>query len=111
MIGMIAHQWRQPLTAMNALMIKLNLKRKLNQLDDETWLESYEKHNELTTYMTTTINDFKNFFKDSTEEFGVKVSEIVQKPYRLIEDLLKKLIAIQYRRSGSDFKPGMFQVM
>ena len=29
----------------------------------------------------------------------------------IIEELLKKLVAIQYRRSGSDFKPGMFQVM
>ncbi len=29
----------------------------------------------------------------------------------IIEDLLKKLVAIQYRRSGTDFKPWMFQVM
>ena len=29
----------------------------------------------------------------------------------IIEDILKKLVAIQYRRSWSDFKPGMFQVM
>ena len=28
-----------------------------------------------------------------------------------IEDILKKLVAIQYRRAHSDFKPGMFQVM
>ena len=28
-----------------------------------------------------------------------------------IETLLKQLVAIQYRRSASDFKPGMFQVM
>ena len=90
MIGMIAHQWRQPLSAMNALMIKLNLKRKLKQLDDITWKESYAKHSELTTYMTTTIDDFKNFFKDSNEKHKVKVSEITEKPYRLVEGLLKK---------------------
>jgi len=29
----------------------------------------------------------------------------------IIEDLLKKLVAIQYRRSWTDFKPWMFQVM
>lgn len=29
----------------------------------------------------------------------------------VMEDLLKKLVAIQYSRSGSDFKPGNFQVM
>lgn len=28
-----------------------------------------------------------------------------------IEDILKNLVAIQYRRAWSDFKPGMFQVM
>ncbi len=29
----------------------------------------------------------------------------------IIEDLLKKLVSIQFKRSGSDFKPWMFQVM
>jgi len=29
----------------------------------------------------------------------------------IIEDLIKKLVRIQYRRSWTDFKPGMFQVM
>ena len=34
----------------------------------------------------------------------------VGKEYK-IEELLQNLVAIQYRRSGSDFKPGNFQVM
>ena len=34
----------------------------------------------------------------------------VGKNYK-IEEILKKLVAIQYKRAGSDFKPGMFQVM
>jgi len=28
-----------------------------------------------------------------------------------MEDLLKNLVALQYRRAASDFKPGNFQVM
>ena len=90
MIGMIAHQWRQPLSAMNALMIKLNMKRRLGDLSDESWKESYAKHNELTSYMTTTIDDFKNFFKENKETVEIKVDEIVSKPYRLVEGLLAK---------------------
>ena len=34
----------------------------------------------------------------------------VGKHYK-IEDILKNLVAIQYRRAASDFKPGNFQVM
>ena len=34
----------------------------------------------------------------------------VWKEYK-IEDILKKLVLMQYRRAGEDFKPGMFQVM
>jgi len=90
MIGMIAHQWRQPLSAMNALMIKLNMKRRLGDLSDQDWKESYAKHNELTSYMTTTIDDFKNFFKSNNETVEIEINEIVSKPYRLVEGLLTK---------------------
>ena len=104
MIGMIAHQWRQPLSAMNALMIKLNMKRRLGELQDDDWKESYAKHNELTSYMTTTIDDFKNFFKNNTDVISIKVDEIVAKPYRLVEGLLTKQnveFSIEYEDEGT----------
>lgn len=90
MIGMIAHQWRQPLAAMKALMTKTNFKRELEQLDDATWNNSYEKHDELIQYMTQTIDDFKDFFKGSGEYKETTILDIINRPYRLVESLFEK---------------------
>ncbi|MDQ7022463.1 MAG: helicase-related protein [Candidatus Gracilibacteria bacterium] len=38
--------------------------------------------------------------------FNLKVGQIIP-----IEEILQKLVLIQYKRSGADFKPGNFQVM
>jgi PAS domain S-box-containing protein len=89
MIAMIAHQWRQPLAAMKALMIKLNFKKELGQLDDEIWEESIFKHEELLQYMSQTIDDFKDFFKGNAEFRDENIYEIVHRPYRLVESLFK----------------------
>ncbi len=89
MIGMIAHQWRQPLAAMKALMIKMSFKKELGQLDDDTWEKSIDKHDELLQYMTQTIDDFKDFFKGSAKFREENISEIIQRPYRLVESLFK----------------------
>jgi len=90
MIGMIAHQWRQPLTAINALMTKIDFLREMEQLDDKEWQESYKRHNDLVKYMTQTIDDFKDFFKGSGEYKETTIEEIVKRPYRLMDGLFKK---------------------
>lgn len=86
-ISMISHQWRQPLTAMKALMTKLNIKRKMDVLDDKTWEASYEKYNELAQYMTNTIDDFREHSKVSSKVNEITVGQVLEKPYLLMEDL------------------------
>ena len=68
MIAMIAHQWRQPLTlismASNTLLVDIELEK---MLDLETAKKNIQRINEQTIYLSQTIEDFKNFFKNDKE--------------------------------------------
>ena len=68
MIENIAHQWRQPLAEINStvLLIDATLSNK-KVLDSEIEEKLLEIEN-LTKYMSNTINDFKNFFDPNKEK-------------------------------------------
>jgi signal transduction histidine kinase len=68
MIGNIAHQWRQPLSAIKAVIQSIELKQRLGKLDDEHIKKSVKESVELVNYMSATIDDFRNFFLPSKEK-------------------------------------------
>lgn len=70
MIGNIAHQWRQPLGELNAILMHLETRYKFNQFDGAFLEHCVKECNTITAYMSRTITDFQNFFKPSkTKEF------------------------------------------
>jgi PAS domain S-box-containing protein len=90
MIGMIAHQWRQPLTTINAIMSKLDLKKSMGNMTDEVWETNIKKHKELVNYMDETINDFLSFFQKREKKEVLCLSAVIRKPYKLVEALYIK---------------------
>jgi len=73
MIGNIAHQWRQPLNALSLLLQNIENAYDTGRLDQAFINRVIEKGTMLTTAMSTTIDDFRNFFKPnrSKELFDV----------------------------------------
>jgi len=73
MIGNIAHQWRQPLNALGLLIQNLEHAHETQSLDDTYLRRSVEKSNRLIRTMSSTIDDFRNFFKPDkqTEVFAL----------------------------------------
>ncbi len=73
MIGNIAHQWRQPISEINAVLMELETITRYDSLKKEHLLESIRTCNEITEHMSTTISDFQNFFKPTKkkEDFSV----------------------------------------
>jgi len=63
MIGNIAHQWRQPLMELSALLMDLqasiHFKAKVSQ--DEV-VQTIVSSNRVIQFMSHTIDDFRNFF-------------------------------------------------
>ncbi len=63
MISMIAHQWRQPLSAIGSISAALELKSKLNKLDNNMVLKQANNISRNVQHLSSTINDFRDFFK------------------------------------------------
>lgn len=94
MISMIAHQWRQPLGSISTVLMSVKLKSTLNKFDFSTdegrmnhkvFLEtSVDKMDKYVKYLTTTIDDFRNFFKPDQDCELVTVQEMMQNTLNII---------------------------
>ena len=85
MISMIAHQWRQPLAAISSTSASINLKTKLNKLDKDTALELSNKISNYSQHLSSTINDFREFFRENKEKKDTTYDELIQSVLRIIE--------------------------
>ncbi len=85
MIGNISHQWRQPLNALGLTLQKLNLLKSRGILDEKRLKESVDKSMSLIYAMSSTIDDFRDFFNPNKEKSAFLVSEAVQKSYSIVE--------------------------
>jgi len=89
MIGMIAHQWRQPLSiiSMGANNILLDIAlEKFQQNTVETFAEDVLKH---TKHLSKTIDDFRNFFKPDKALSKVKIPALINETYEMLSDNLE----------------------
>ena len=88
LLSMIAHQWRQPLTAISAASENLKLKNLLNKIDNNTIDIATNDINKYTNYLSNTINDFKNFYKTNKSIEKTTLNEMLEKSLNIIEDAI-----------------------
>ena len=81
----IAHQWRQPLNVISTVASGVKLQQNLNLLDDEFLLESMEQINKSTQLLSTTINNFKDYFTPNKEIFYFEFEEILYKTMQILK--------------------------
>ena len=90
MISMIAHQWRQPLGAISASVIDIKMKIELESLkledSDEKYVLNQMNHIDLYTQnLSTTIDDFRNFYKPNKKLATIKLEEICIKSLAIVK--------------------------
>ncbi|NVJ54330.1 MAG: HAMP domain-containing histidine kinase [Campylobacteraceae bacterium] len=91
MLENIAHQWRQPLMELSALFIPIEARLNFNKnIDNEELLDSINKLNHITKYMSNTIDDFKNFFATNKEKTEFKLSDQINSSLGIIITGLRK---------------------
>ena len=89
MLGNIAHQWRHPLTHLSLLIQNMELAYKKNKLDDK-YMEKFKKNSmSQINYMSKTIDDFRNFFKEDKEKSEFNVNNSIKEIMFLLEGRIK----------------------
>lgn len=89
MISMIAHQWRQPLASLSLVLMNMKVQRSLGMLDDSNFDNMVSSCENQVKYMTKTIDDFRDFYKNSDKVVEISPQEIIDKAYRLSLALFK----------------------
>ena len=85
MIGNIAHQWRQPLSAISSTASATNLELELKISSEKEVKQSLEKIMSYVNFLNKTIEDFRNFFMEDREKIDFDITDILNNTISLIE--------------------------
>ncbi|RXJ91162.1 hypothetical protein CRV01_02470 [Arcobacter sp. CECT 8983] len=77
MIGNIAHQWRQPLSAISSTVSSMQVQRELGIAKDEDIDASYKSIMKYVQFLNQTIEDFRSFFRKDKEKIKFNIIEVL----------------------------------
>lgn len=89
MIGMIAHQWRQPLSVISMGANNLLLDIEMGTLDSGLFKEEALSIVEQVNHLSQTIDDFRNYFRPDREKERVQVEEVLNETLVIIRKSLE----------------------
>lgn len=114
MIGNIAHQWRQPLNVLGLSIQNLEMASELGELDHDYIVDMIDTSMKQVTYMSKTIDDFRNFVNPSSAQIRFDLGEAIEESIRLLNPTLnsssikttvhKPETAIKILGNASEFK-------
>ncbi|MEA3354142.1 MAG: ATP-binding protein [Campylobacterota bacterium] len=84
MIGNIAHQWRQPLSIISTTASGIKIEQEYDIFNIDTLEKSMDNIIEQTSYMSKTIDDFRNFFKSDNEKVTFSFNDVLEQNLTLI---------------------------
>ncbi len=90
MIGVIAHQWKQPLNALSLINYDIKDAYEFRDLNEEYMNKSIEKSNFQIEFMSKTIDDFRNFFKPSKEKKTFSAKSAILDILNILNSQFKK---------------------
>lgn len=117
MLSMIAHQWRQPLGAISSAVFGIQTKLATGKFDGQESNEELYKYldtkhtriNEYVQFLSTTIDDFRNFFKPDKKKELVIFESPIGRALQIVESsLVSKGIDIGFTFNVNE-KVAMFQ--
>lgn len=113
MISMIAHQWRQPLGAIASTTVNMKVKLEMEAFDLDTedgrtafngyFTERLNKIEDYVNNLTTTIDDFRNFYRPDKKKVRCSFQNIIHKTLKIIGNSLELnniTITEEYRDMG-----------
>jgi len=96
MLSAIAHQWRQPLSEINGIILNMDIDYKRNRLNQNQFNQHLDELELKTSYMSNTIHDFMDFFKQHKRAEYFLSSELIHNAIHLIHNSTINQIDIEY---------------
>lgn len=88
MIGMIAHQWRQPISVVSMIANNMLLDLAIDEFDAKNAEKYSQDILEQTEHLSKTIDDFRNFFKPDKDKSMVLMQSIIDETFTIVKDSL-----------------------
>ena len=89
MIGSIAHQWRQPLNALGLVLQNMAMQYRMGQLTEESMARMQDKAERLMERMSSTIDEFRNFFKPAKHQERFNLLKAITSSSEIMEATFK----------------------
>ena len=89
MIGNIAHQWRQPLTHISYILMNIKTAYEKDKLTSEYFEKKTKLANAQIKYLSNTIDDFRDFFKNTNQKELFNLSDSVREVTNLLKESFK----------------------
>ena len=83
MIALIAHQWRQPLSAINGTVLNMDIDNRKKILDEKKLNHYLDDIEQTTAYLSKTINDFTDFFSKDKEAHLFSLEKVINQAKNL----------------------------
>ena len=84
MVGHIAHQWRQPLAQLGGVFMNLESAYSFGEFNKSYLDEKVQQGNDMITYMSETIDDFRLFFSSEKEKESFDLVVYVQRAVNIV---------------------------
>ena len=95
MISMIAHQWRQPLSTISAIIGSMQLELSLKEEEESSLFIDMDKLNDHVQFLSTTIDDFRHFFNPNKNKENIHLSNLLNNALGIMkQSLIQKRIDI-----------------
>ncbi|MDA7818479.1 PAS domain S-box protein [Sulfurimonas sp.] len=78
MVGVIAHQWMQPIGTISASNANLKVRAELGNISNDYIIESTSNTDKTIKFISETINNFRNFFKENTNNIDISLLELIE---------------------------------
>lgn len=119
MIGLITHQWRQPLSVISSVSSNMRMKIMLSEekVSNEAVTQSLELIDSSVHFLSDTIMDFRNFFKQDKSKQTMYLNELVERTISLVGESLNKegveldMSACSYEKMIKVFSNELVQVL
>ncbi len=88
MIGNIAHQWRQPLNIISTIASSVKVRNEFGTMQLDEILQDMDSIIKQTQYLSRTIDDFRNYIKNTNKKDNISIVNTIKKTLSIINSTM-----------------------